>query len=368
MRKSILDSDWLKPGVFVQRKYDETEDERRIRMIMILGLLGGFLIAGISVYDLFFLDDGRHIGVVIALIIAGLAFIGHSIYIKLYGKPFVVLLIILVVMLHWFWLFSGNEARAGMLWTLVILPSFYYFLGHQKGLVVATVVGVASAALLFSERTFITLAPFTDQFKERYLMAYFALSFSCFVIESLHYTMRKGLSDTKQQLVELAKTDQLTGLNNRHGFFESFNIERSNQERRNQASGENYSIVLLDIDHFKAVNDEFGHMAGDEVLIVMAHLIRLAVREHDVVTRWGGEELIIFMPKTPLKESKMVAERIRKIICEHQFTDRGLTLTASFGVAVADYPAQDVNEVVRKADRAMYEAKNSGRNKVVAVA
>lgn len=340
---------------------DETEEQRRARVIMVLGFIGGVFISGISIYDLFVRDD-RPLALVWALTISGLTFIAHSVHIKRGGKPIVYLLIFLMLMLHSFWMFSGVGARAGVLWSLVILPTFFYFLGHRNGAIVTGVLFIATAYLLNFPPNGMHLAEFTQQLSERYLMAYLVLGCSCFTIERIHFDVRKGLNSAKEELNRLAKTDQLTGLNNRRGFLENIF-----EDQRHIGNKNNFSIALVDLDHFKRVNDKHGHLVGDKVLVEASALIKNCVRGNDVVSRWGGEEIVVFMPATNVYVAQKVAERICQSIANYSFGDMDISITASCGVAESTSPFQDSTDVVKMADRAMFKAKHSGRNRVVTV-
>lgn len=340
---------------------DETEEQRRARVIMVLGFIGGVFISGISIYDLFVRDD-RPLALIWALTIAGFTFIAHSFHIKRGGKPIVSLLIFLMLMLHVFWMFSGVGARAGVLWSLVILPTFFYFLGHKNGAIVTGILFVVTAYLLNFPPSTMQLAEFTEQLGERYLMAYLVLGCSCFTIEIIHFEVRKGLNRAKEELSRLAKTDQLTGLNNRRGFLENISEDQRNGRNKN-----NFSIALVDLDHFKKVNDEHGHLVGDKVLVEASALIKSCVRGNDVVSRWGGEEIVVFMPATNVYVAEKVAERICKSIDDYSFGELDISITASCGVAESNSPFQESTDVVKMADRAMFKAKHNGRNRVVTV-
>jgi hypothetical protein len=169
----------------------ETKPKRHDGVVIVLGLLGVVFISCISIFD-FFVHDDRPLALVLALTITGITFIAHAIYIKLGGKPKLYLLIFLMIVLHSFWIFSGVGARAGILWSLVMLPTFFYFLGHKNGAIVTGFLFVVTAFLLTFPPSMLPLAEFTEQLSQRYLMAYLVLSFSCFSIEVIHFDMREG--------------------------------------------------------------------------------------------------------------------------------------------------------------------------------
>jgi two-component system cell cycle response regulator len=160
----------------------------------------------------------------------------------------------------------------------------------------------------------------------------------------------------------LATTDSLTGLMNRRAFLDWIKREALRSSRYQ----DNLSVILLDVDHFKLINDRRGHAAGDSVLMTVGRLLAKSVRSCDVVGRWGGEEFVVAMPCTGLEGALTVADRLRQAVEEHEVTDpRGqrVAVTASFGVAELA-AGETVEQVVDRADRAMYAAKSAGRNRV----
>jgi diguanylate cyclase (GGDEF)-like protein len=167
-----------------------------------------------------------------------------------------------------------------------------------------------------------------------------------------------------EQMQELASRDGLTGLLNRR-VFEEVLAREFKASRRYHAPA---SLLLVDVDHFKRVNDLFGHAAGDDVLKAVAALMHRAVRDTDSVGRCGGEEFGIVLPHTSLVSAAVLAERLRDQIGRHEFdTDGGrVRITVSMGIAqLPDGTIHAVSEWMAAADAAMYDAKGSGRNGVV---
>ena len=165
-----------------------------------------------------------------------------------------------------------------------------------------------------------------------------------------------------QEVQNLALTDPLTGLHNRRSIFELGRVEFMRAERMKRP----FSCMMLDLDHFKQINDNYGHHVGDEILQEFSNRCRSAVREVDLVGRYGGEELIIIMPETDLTEALPVAERLRISICEQPVSISGqeLCITVSIGVAQKDENTLRLETLVARADQAMYIAKHKGRNRV----
>ncbi|MFP3896493.1 MAG: GGDEF domain-containing protein [Anaerolineales bacterium] len=162
------------------------------------------------------------------------------------------------------------------------------------------------------------------------------------------------------EVQNLAITDPLTGLYNRRGFFEAGQSE-VNRARR---YGDTLSAIIFDLDHFKQVNDCYGHTIGDEVLKKITARCRDTLRKVDIFGRYGGEEFAVLLPETALEGAHKVAERLRHTAASPIATEKGsLTVTISLGVAATREDTSDAHELLQRADRALYEAKNSGRNR-----
>lgn len=170
------------------------------------------------------------------------------------------------------------------------------------------------------------------------------------------------LEDAKQKAEQQARTDVLTGLNNRRAFFEYAEVIDAQSRRYNHT----YVIAMIDIDHFKAVNDTWGHDTGDCALKAISHIILDVLRETDIVGRIGGEEFVAILPETTITEGAALAERLRATIEESavETTQAPITVTISIGVAALGDLNGTLDGVVAHADAAMYQAKNDGRNKV----
>ena len=165
-----------------------------------------------------------------------------------------------------------------------------------------------------------------------------------------------------QEVQSLALTDPLTGLQNRRSLFELGRVEFARAQRLQRP----FCCMMLDLDHFKQINDQYGHLIGDHVLQEFAKRCKNSVREIDLVGRYGGEELIILLPETDRPTSVQVAERLRhSIACmPFQVFDKEISVTVSIGVATQDENSTDLETLIARADQAMYIAKHKGRNRV----
>ena len=176
-------------------------------------------------------------------------------------------------------------------------------------------------------------------------------------------TLQDELRRSNQLLLQLAQTDPLTRLYNRRHLYEKLEIELNRCFR-----GRNpIALIMTDIDHFKQVNDKFGHQVGDEVLTKVADLLQEQLRTYDLAARYGGEEFCLVLPETDLEAACEVAERIRQQAEAMTFPApmENHRLTMSFGVSAYDGTEEgSIDEMIRVADDALYEAKHSGRNQV----
>lgn len=164
------------------------------------------------------------------------------------------------------------------------------------------------------------------------------------------------------RLEALATTDELTQINNRRHFIELASRELAMAQR----TGQDLALLMMDADHFKAINDQHGHVAGDQVLHDLAQTVSGELREYDVLGRWGGEEFAALLPSTSLEKAMAVAERIRKAVEHMELPESapGSRLSLSVGVAVGGKDNLDLESLIAEADTALYQAKADGRNKV----
>ena len=165
------------------------------------------------------------------------------------------------------------------------------------------------------------------------------------------------------EVEQLALTDEVTGLLNRRGLNE---LGRRELERAARY-GSSLSAMMLDIDHFKDVNDSFSHAAGDQVLQFLGKLFLKSLRTSDIVSRYGGEEFLILLPETKLSSAAWVAERLRKLVSANPIptSEGNICITVSLGVATMSHETEELADLVKKVDAALYQAKQSGRNRIV---
>lgn len=182
--------------------------------------------------------------------------------------------------------------------------------------------------------------------------------------------LRKQLADANarlgaslNQVTALATTDELTRIPNRRYITELMQLEVQRLSR----NGERFSICLMDIDHFKAINDNYGHPCGDAVLRAFAERVDSSRRSGDILARWGGEEFILFLPQSPLSTTRALAERIRTLVRTLSIPELPAERSLSVSIGIAEIgPQEGLASLIERADQALYRAKQGGRDRVEA--
>jgi diguanylate cyclase (GGDEF)-like protein len=244
---------------------------------------------------------------------------------------------------------SGDPTSAyTMFYVWIALYAFYFFRLHQAAVQVAFVALSYGAVLHYQEGVAVPTA--------RWLITVGTVAAAGILVAAL----KSRVESLVERLSDSARTDPLTGVLNRRGFDEHFEYEL---ERARRGSGR-LSLVLLDLDHFKLVNDRFGHATGDGVLERLGAVLMSTKRQIDTAARVGGEEFALLLPETDVDGAFAVCERVREHVRE-SFTGASLPLTVSLGVSSFPLGGTSPGELLGSADRALYEAKRQGRNRTI---
>lgn len=243
--------------------------------------------------------------------------------------------------------------ESALIWNSIFPVIAFYLLGNKKG----AIVHVLFSALLLAGLFF----GFHKMPSEPTQQTLYNLGGLLGALGAFIYYYEHTKNEAIQQVYLLSFLDELTQIANRKMFNKVLFVEKARSERYNQA----LSLLMLDIDHFKQVNDRFGHVKGDKVLVEFADLLKESIRECDSLFRWGGEEFIIILPSQSIQNADSTARRLKTIIEKHSFKDVG-TITSSFGVAKFEKD-EPVEEFIKRLDKALYEAKAQGRNQVISV-
>ena len=243
---------------------------------------------------------------------------------------------------------ANTYLRMGKVTQLRPLASFIYTKPAETdfSLLIKSVLSLLMVVLL--------LGYFTMRFRKM------AAALKCEI--DLHAETEMQLIERNKELLQLASIDTLTGLVNRRVIMQQAHAEirRANRYHKDLA------VLMLDIDHFKLVNDQYGHACGDKVLTEFSRLIVQSIRDTDYAGRYGGEEFVVLLPEIDLKTAILSAERIRMAVAQHSFTlPDGLVLniTCSIGIATYQPEQDDLDKLLSRADKALYQAKHLGRNR-----
>lgn len=268
----------------------------------------------------------------------------------------------LLLVLYFYLLLSGGVNNTGLMWAVMLVPGFINLYGYKWGTVTLGIVGGATALILFYPDFPGLLAEYDTGHRARFIAIFGALTALTAILDSSRHHTQQMLHKLTAELENHACTDALTGLANRREAYKAI----SELERRNRELAGRYTVLIGDLDSFKAINDTFGHSFGDRVLRDVAQLLRDNTRADDVVARWGGEEFLILLPNTDVQGGGILAEKLRqKVESLSEAYAEGVKISISFGVAEGSAGIDGQNQLLAQADARMYRAKHAGRNQVI---
>lgn len=261
-----------------------------------------------------------------------------------YGISFINACLVFTLIAH------GGVEKTGLLWTYCLLTMAVAILPFKIGCIFCVIFVSLTSAIMFVPHNLAFIVPYSMTEATRYISSSLALCM-------LTLTFVKIQENTKQKLQKKSITDELTGLYNRSVI---------NDSRKAHLGKGDSSIMLIDIDFFKSVNDEFGHYVGDRVLVLVSEIIKSEVRDQDLAIRWGGEEFLVILKDCNLdvavEKATAISEKVQYDTSLTQLLGKALTL--SIGVAIVNQ-SSPLFEAIKTADQHLYNAKNSGRNKIV---
>ena len=266
---------------------------------------------------------------------------------------YVVLYLFFALMLYL--IYSGGVDNTGPLWIFCLPPVALYIHGLQRGLLDLSIfLFLATFILFYPDRNFLE-ADYTATFKVRIILSFLLVAFLSAVYGYSREKSSQKMTKMRKDLEFFLRRDELTGLYNRRGY----------QDNINKIQDTHGAILMCDIDHFKKVNDTYGHDVGDFTIKEVSKCIRNNLRKQDVAVRWGGEEFFIFLAETSTENAYLVSEKLRESIENLTIRyneDIAFHVTLSIGVALVNEYIS-LEEAIRNADDAMYLSKTAGRNK-----
>ena len=262
-----------------------------------------------------------------------------------------------------FLLYTGGGDDGGLFWFYVFPPLALFVLGLKKGIIAIILLIITSALLILIFETGFDSSIYIGEMPERFIGAFIAVTAMAMVYEYSYQKYTDQLQTMCRDMMLAARSDYLTGLPNRRYVHETITYETYRASRKKST----FSVILCDLDHFKGVNDKYGHSCGDYVLKEISRFIRNNLRNQDTVARWGGEEFLILLPETPVAGALIIGKQLRHKIesLELEYAGNKFSITISMGVIEAK-PPYDIEEILNKADENLYVAKQQGRNRIVA--
>lgn len=260
-----------------------------------------------------------------------------------------ILLLLILAMMH------PDTPRNVFIWALPVPVLTYSLLGRNSGFLLTLMTSLLSLFAYFSR--------FGDMEAKNSLLSIADAVICLSIVWVISHLYEQYHEKNTKALQRLASTDELTGLHNRRYLKKTFNHLSLLADRRQQM----LAVLVMDIDHFKRVNDQWGHDAGDAVLVHVARLIHDTLRQSDWAFRTGGEEFCLFLTVDGREGAMKAAESVRNKISEHPYYYRDLSIPLSASIGIALYPEEgrDFEKLLRLADQHMYQAKEQGRNRVI---
>ena len=252
-----------------------------------------------------------------------------------------------------------SELAGFIFWFPVFYAVAFWILGVRQGRTLATFYVAGSLVVSAALHAPVMLGGGGKEALHVLIQFYLSSGLMIIILNTLA-RMTQAQAQAALDMTQVAYTDALTGLGNRRLLETQLEAELA----RARAQAYDFSVVILDIDHFKSVNDTYGHNVGDDILRQLANLLRAGVRTSDHLGRWGGEEFLMILPALNCQQAQELCVRLKQNIANHSFTGAG-SLTVSLGVAVYT-PEDDCERLLGRADEALYRAKHAGRNRVMA--
>ncbi len=289
--------------------------------------------------------------------------IANIIFLKKSGNHQIACLVTVALMisLTLYLVSSGGAHNTGPLWCFVLPILIFYALELKLGLIVLIIYQLSLVILLLTPGTPFLFTTYDSHFIYRFLGSLISVSILAFAYEYSRQDWQKESNQLNIMLEKLSRTDDLTGLINRRDMNERMTEEVS----RFKQNRHSFCLINCDIDHFKNINDQYGHDCGDVVLKAISEVLQENVKEQDKVCRWGGEEFLILLPETKLNKAFSTAERLRRLVEQKivKYDNIIIQVTISLGVAEFD-GTETLVHCIKTSDRRLYRSKGTGRNRV----
>lgn len=279
------------------------------------------------------------------------------------GKTIAANLLMLCLMgLSVYLVYTGGFKGTGPLWIYLVPPVALAFKGLRLGLRDTGLFILCVGLILYYPENQLNAAIYTPEFKSRLLLSFLTVTFLFAFYEYSRQQTFRSMQRLSRKFEQQAKQDQLTKLPNRRGMLESLKYEY----HRSQRSQRPMTLLLVDVDHFKLINDSHGHDIGDRVLQQLAEVLSNSMRKQDIAARWGGEEFLIMLPETNQLEAATLAERLRQAVAAYPFTTDDSTIRVCISGGLCEVQLEgSIERAISLADKRLYQAKDAGRNRII---
>lgn len=346
----------------LEKEFFNKEISGAIRYIRPVTIALGLLYMLFIIPDYFLIDNANTFTIIFAirLVILSMVFIFYIFIRRMKDYrhyPLLLTALELVVALSFvviYYFYESPDFLIQGMGLIIIFIAIYLIPNKWINLQIVTI----TTSLIF----FVMSACFMDLVEFSHFSAGIVYIFIVILLSSIsfyktNYYKRVQYID-RRELLRISYTDSLTGINNRT----KFNDELTNWIKYTARYKTPLSLAIFDFDDFKLINDNYGHMAGDQVIIETAGIIKNAIRQTDIFARWGGDEFVLLLPNTDFPQAKELIERLRMQVASHNF-EIGQPVKLSFGL-VSPGTGENEDSILRRADKLLYEAKKTGKNKV----
>ncbi len=336
------------------------DDElRQSHVVPLFALVGMFITGVMGIIGLF----NDNIILASALFFASfIYFVGYYTFKKLDNNALSSAIVLYSLYLLMFYLvFTGGVENTGPLWIYIVAPVSVFIHGLKRGLIDIGVFVIIICLIMFLPNDVLQHANYSIEFKSRLIYSFLTITFLSALYESSRNMSFQHTLELSKKYQHLAHFDPLTQLSNRRDVLAKLTQEQARLVRNKEP----LTIILCDVDYFKKINDQYGHSAGDQVLIELAQIFSQNIREQDCVARWGGEEFLFMLPQTQESNAYVIAEKIQTKVqaCNVSYQQENITVTVSMGIAQLN-AGQSIDELINSADKYLYQAKNAGRNEI----
>ena len=342
----------------IKNQGKSNDNLQQARVLKLFSLVGASITGCMGLLSLLTNNNTLAVILLVACTIYLIAFFSLK---KFNVKVSAIIIIYSLYLLMFYLVFSGGVAQTGPLWIFIVAPVSVYVLGFRLGLInLAIFLGII-CIIMFLPQHLVEHTAYTPEFKLRLILSFLTMTFLSALYEYSSMQFYRNVLELSTKYQQLAMSDPLTKLANRRNASAVLQQEKSRIDRNHEP----LSVLLCDLDHFKSVNDKYGHNAGDMVLMELAKVFTDNVRHQDCVARWGGEEFLVILPQTSAEQAGIIAEKIRLSVQNHtiHFLKHQIQVTISIGISQLTED-ETIDELINNADKCLYQAKTLGRNRV----